>query len=139
MDTAAILIIAVSVAIWGSGRRFYFRPFEKKYLIGAMGIVIFWIASNDAFISNLLVQILICVGYFPTIQNLITAKRNTESFFAWSVTLAACMVALYPAIFGGNLLSVVYAGRAIVMVSAVLCLMLFYRIKDNNGKKRLGI
>jgi len=129
VDVIVILIITSSIIVWGNTSGVLFKSFEKKYLVGAGGIVFFWIVSNDAFISNLLLQILIFIGYFPTIQNLMTEKRNTESFSAWGCVLLAAIVALYPAIIGGNILAFVYVGRTIVMVSIVLILMIFYNLK----------
>ncbi len=129
IDVMVSLLITFSIVIWGKTLKTHFKPFEKKYLISAGGIVLFWIISKDAFTSNLLVQLLIFIGYFPTIQNLVTKKKNTESLSAWGLVLIATIIALYPAIVGGNLLAVIYVGRTVVMVNVVLCIMLFYHFK----------
>jgi len=132
-DVFTVSIIVFSIVIFGN-ISVTFKTFEKKYLIGASGIILFWVLSKNSFTSNLLVQIIMVIGYFPTIQNLIKEKRNTESFSAWILVLLAGIIALYPAINGGNLLAVIYASRNISMAGILLGLMFFYhyRIKTNN-------
>ena len=121
-DAIACLMIVIAMVAFGkSGLKF--KPFERYYLLGSSFIVLFWVLSNNAFHTNLLVQCLIFLGYFPTFQSLITSKETTESFSAWGLNLSAGIISLYPAIKGGNLLSTVYSIRTIVMVSLVLIIM----------------
>lgn len=135
VDLVAALTIASSVMLWGNVSGIRFKPFEKKYLIGAGAIVVFWIISKNAFISNLLVQILLIIGYIPTIQNLITEKRNTESFSAWLAMLAAGVIALYPAIVGGNTLAIIYTSRSTFVVSVILTFMTFYHVRTSQKRR----
>ena len=133
IDVVVSFIIVLSIMIWEKNLKLSFKPFEKKYLLVAIGIIIFWAISKDAFVSNLLVQVLLTIGYLPTMQNLIKEKRNVESFIAWSLGLTAGFLALYPAIAGGNILATIYSLRTIVLIGIVLGLMSFYR---KNAKKR---
>jgi len=134
-DVIATFIIVLSIITWEHTYKIQFKPFEKKYLVGAAGIASFWFISSwfissSAFLSNLLVQVLIFVGYFPTIQNLLVERRNTESFSVWSFVLLAAVIALYPAIVGGNILAAIYVGRTIIMVSIVLTIMSFFSFRQ---------
>ncbi|MGD9129528.1 MAG: hypothetical protein PVJ09_03520 [Candidatus Woesebacteria bacterium] len=123
-DVVNLLIITMAT-LAVSRNKLMIRPFEKWYFLGMVIISLFWIFSKDPFISNLLIQGLIWVGYFPTIHKLITEKSNTESFLTWGGVLLAGLLALIPA--SDNLLSLIYAGRTVIMVSIILSLMLQYK------------
>lgn len=115
-----ILIIIVISA----GFKMQFQTFEKYYLTGAGVIVLFWIVSRSAFITNLLMQLLITIGCFSTIQSLLYANENHESFIFWGLVLVAASLSLYPAAVDGNLLAVIYSIRSIVILCVILSLML---------------
>jgi hypothetical protein len=125
-----ILIATVRAA----GLKLTFQTFEKYYLTGAGCIVLFWIISRDAFLTNLLMQILITIGCSSTIQSLLYAKENHESFIFWGLGLIAVTLSLYPAAVDGNLLAVLYSLRSIVIVSVILSLMI--RLPRNTRAKR---
>ena len=107
-----------------------FKPFEKYYLFTASMVVIFWFFTHNAFISNLLIQGLILVAFFPTAQNMITSKENTESFTLWTVELLASAISLYPAMVDGNLLSTIYSFRCCAEISVLLLIMRHYHLKN---------
>jgi hypothetical protein len=125
-----ILIVTVRTA----GFKLTFQTFEKYYLIGAGCIVLFWIISRDAFLTNLLMQVLLTIGCSSTIQSLLYAKENHESFIFWGLGLIAVTLSLYPAAVDGNLLAVLYSLRSIVIVCVILSLML--RLHRNTRTKR---
>lgn len=123
-DVLVVALVILATLRWSS-LHMMFRPFEKWYLLGAGVIVLFWVSSGDSFTSNLMVQMLIFIGYFPTIHKLVAEKENTESYSSWGLALLAVTIACYPAMVGGNTLATVYALRSVVMVSVVLSLMLW--------------
>lgn len=125
-----ILIVTVRAA----GCKLTFQAFEKYYLTGAGCIVLFWIISRDAFLTNLLMQGLLTIGCSSTIQSLLYAKENHESFIFWSLGLIAVTLSLYPAAVDGNLLAVLYSLRSIVIVGVILSLML--RLHRHTRAKR---
>jgi uncharacterized membrane protein HdeD (DUF308 family) len=86
-------------------------------------IVLFWLLSRSAFITNLLMQLLITVGCCATIQRLLYASENHESFLYWGLVLVAATLSLYPAAVGGNVLALIYSIRSIVIVCVILSLM----------------
>lgn len=129
MDVASVAIILLATIIWGD-RGLTFKPFEKWYLLGIGVIVVYGLWSGNAWQSNIFTQVLIGLGYIPTIQNLVTEKRNTESFTAWGCGIAAGLVGLYPAVVDGNTLAMVYAGRTIVLVSGIMLVMAYYTCRQ---------
>lgn len=100
-----------------------FHPFEKWYILASGVIVFFWMVSRSAFISNLLIQLLIVISYLPTIQKLIHEKKNSESLSAWGINLFASFASLVPSFASANILSVLYVFRSILMTSIVMSLI----------------
>jgi hypothetical protein len=134
MDTVAIVIIIISTLLWGK-RSKYFKAFEKWYLVSILLIGIYGIVSKNTFNSNLLTQLVIAIGYFPTIQNLIKEKRNTESFTAWGLAYAAGIISLYPALLSNSFLATIYSIRTIVLTSIILFLMSYFKFQLLGEKK----
>ena len=84
--------------------------------------------------SNVLSQILLSIGYAPTIHNLIKQKRNTESLIGWSCSIIAASIALYPAIVGGNTLAIIYVSRALFFSFLLIGFMIYYEIRSSIAK-----
>ena len=126
IDVVVVLLVLISILIWGN-HTIRFKKFEKWYLSGVCIIVVYGILTGDAWRSNIFTQILIAIGYFPTIQNLTVEKKSTESVSSWSISLTAGILGLYPAIIDGNTLAIVYSVRTIVLVSI---LIIFVKIKN---------
>jgi hypothetical protein len=129
MDVAVVVVVLVATLIWSRGD-IRFKSFEKWYLGGIAMIVAYGILSGDAWGSNIFTQILISVGYIPTAQNLLTEKRNTESFSGWGLGLLAGLIAIYPSIADGNALAALYAIRTVVMTSSILGIMAYYEFRQ---------
>ncbi|MEK7120651.1 MAG: hypothetical protein AAB840_01005 [Patescibacteria group bacterium] len=129
VDAVSVLVILIAIIVWGK-KEVRFKPFEKWYLGGVGMIVLYGLTTGDAWSSNVFTQVLIALGYFPTIQNLVVSKRNTESFTTWSFSLIAGIFALYPAVVDGNVLAVVYSLRSIVCIMTLLSLMAYYELRQ---------
>jgi uncharacterized membrane protein HdeD (DUF308 family) len=111
------------VTVLSAGGRWQWQTFEKYYLIAAGVIVVGWILSRNAFITNVLMQLLLTGGCAATIQRLLSAHENPESFLFWGLVLVAATLSLYPAAVEGNLLALIYSIRSIVIVGVILSLM----------------
>mgnify|MGYP001584671529 CR=1 FL=1 len=133
MDVVMVAMILLATLMWGK-RDVRFKPFEKWYLAGIVAIVGYGLLSGDAWGSNIFTQVLISIGYIPTAQNLLTEKRNTESFTTWSLGIVAGIIALYPAISDGNSLAVLYAIRTIVLVSSIIAIMAYYELRSRRSR-----
>jgi CDP-diglyceride synthetase len=133
MDVVAVTVILIATIIWGQ-RAVRFKPFEKWYLVGIAAIVTYGLLSGDAWASNVFTQVLISVGYIPTIQNLLTEKRNVESFTGWGCAVVAGLIALYPAIVDGNSLAILYALRTVVFVSGIMSVMVYYELRSKERR-----
>jgi len=132
LDVVGTATIVLAIIIWGKhGMRF--RPFEKWYLGGVGAIIAYGLLSGNAWTSNVFTQVLISVGYFPTIQNLLTEKRNTESFTAWGLNALAGLIALYPAIVNGNSLAILYSVRSIISILVLLTIMIYYEVHSKRA------
>ena len=124
LTDALVCWFILIVTVMSAGLKMQFQTFEKYYLTGAGVIVLFWIVSQSAFITNLLMQLLITIGCSSTIQSLLYANENHESFIFWGLVLVAASLSLYPAAVDGNLLAVIYSIRSIVILCVILSLML---------------
>jgi len=124
LTDALVCWFILIVTVMSAGLKMQFQTFEKYYLTGAGVIVLFWIVSRSAFITNLLMQLLITIGCSSTIQSLLYANENHESFIFWGLVLVAASLSLYPAAVDGNLLAVIYSIRSIIILCVILSLML---------------
>ena len=123
LTDALVCWFILIVTVISAGLKMQLQTFEKYYLTGAGVIVLFWIVSRNAFVTNLLMQLLITIGCFSTIQSLLYADENHESFIFWGLVLVAASLSLYPAAVDGNLLAVIYSIRSIVILCVILSLM----------------
>ncbi|HNW71864.1 MAG TPA: hypothetical protein PKK70_02990 [Candidatus Paceibacterota bacterium] len=134
IDLLNVVVVTIAIILWGK-RSLHLKPFEKWYLV-AVGLIIFYgIITGDAWSSNILTQVLISVGYFPTIHGLLKSRVNTESFIGWGINLLVSFFALYPASVNGNLLAIIYATRAAVLISVLLIIMVYCELTK---KKKLA-
>jgi hypothetical protein len=119
--TDLILVVSVSIAIliWGdiSTR---FNRFDVGCLIAVIGILVFWLISNNHIITNYAVQSIIVISYFPVLGRMIKQKKNTEAFSVWIMMLLAAGISLFAS---KGWLASVYAIRAVVCTGALLLLM----------------
>jgi len=129
MDVVGAGMVFMATLLWGE-RGMRIKPFERWYLAGIVGALILWFLTGNALSANLITQTLIVIGYAPTLHNIITTKKNTESFTGWGLVFLACVIALYPAFSNGNMLAEVYAVRAVTSVLIVLSLMTYYELRN---------
>jgi hypothetical protein len=124
VDLILVWIILVGIFLFGENNSFLFRPFEIGCLVASGIILLFWVLSKKHLLSNLLLQVIMTVAYFPTIYNLWYATKNTESFSVWCVWLVGGLASLVIAVLKKDTLGIVYSSRAFVLVLIILILML---------------
>jgi hypothetical protein len=132
--TDVVSLLVIIAAILFSARyepeRRRLKRFDWWCLAGAVLIVTLWVATGSSVSANLLLQVLMCVGYFPTLQHLFVEKRNTEPFDVWGVSLGLAALALIPSIIAWDALAIVYAGRATLSVMVTLAVMWHFHRRE---------
>lgn len=126
-DFFGCLLILATTLIYSQKSKISFKSFEKYYLVGALICVLFWIISDNPFQTNLLVQTLIIIGYIPTIHNILSSKKSSESKLIWTIWGIGAFLSLYPAIEKQNILAIVYSLRATTM--CLLIIFLTYKFQ----------
>ena len=127
-DVAVVIVILVSIIIWGD-KTTRLKRFEKWYLGGIGIVIVYGFVSGDAWSSNVFTQLIIGIGYIPTIQNLVKIKRNVESYVGWGCGAIAGFIALSPAIMDGNSLAILYSTRTIILTLSIISLMIYYKLR----------
>lgn len=131
LNTADLfLTIFVTILIFIVGdKSTKFNKFDLVCL-GFVGIiVIFWIITQNHLVTNLGIQLILIIAYFPVVKRMLTAKENTESFFIWILLMIAPFISL---VSSKGALATVYAVRAILCTGLLLLLM--FRIETQNRK-----
>ncbi|OFX23638.1 MAG: hypothetical protein A2041_11555 [Bacteroidetes bacterium GWA2_31_9b] len=119
--TDIILVTTVSVFIFIFGdKSSKFNKFDLGCLIAVLIIVVFWLFSKNHLVTNLFIQIILVISYFPVISRLFKSKENTEPFSVWIGMMLAPVFALLSS---KGLLATIYSVRAIICVLLLLLLM----------------
>lgn len=131
--TDLFYVVTVSVAIICFGEKSSgFTRFDKGCLIGVLIISVFWLFTKDHLVTNILMQAILIIAYFPVVMRLITLKENTEPFIVWIGMLIAPSLALLST---KGMLATIYSLRAIICVSVLLILMLRIEILNKRRNK----
>ena len=101
--------------------------FDIGCLAASAAILILWAATHSAIAANLLIQLVMVAAYMPTFFRLFSARRNTESFVTWGLTLAVASLFLVPTLRHRDWLAVAYVGRAIGCVMAIIAAMIYFQ------------
>ena len=128
LNTADLFFVAsvtLSIVIFGDTHS-RFNRFDKGCLIVVGGILLFWVFTQNHFVTNILVQGILVVAYFPVVNRMLTSGENHESYLIWGGMLLAAVLAL-PVSEGS--LALIYTTRAVISILALLGLMLFTDLK----------
>jgi len=131
VDVVYVITISIAIAIFGDNSSKMTR-FDKGCLLIVILIVIFWIFTKNHFITNILIQSILVIAYFPVIKRLIETRENNEPFLIWIGMLIAPVFSLMSS---KGFLATVYSVRAIVCVGLLLLLMLWIDITDKKRRK----
>ncbi len=100
-----------------------FDRFDRFFFLLAGTIVIFWAISKDAAWANYFSQGLITLGYWPTIKKARKERKKNEPYKSWILFLTSATIAAYPAWMNGNMLSLVYSVRTMLVIPTMLFLI----------------
>ena len=128
LNTADLFFVAsvtLSILIFGDAHS-RFNRFDKGCLIVVAGILVFWLFTQNHYVTNILVQGILVVAYFPVVNRMVTSGENHESYLIWGGMLLAGFLAI--PISEGSL-AFIYITRTIVSIVGLLGLMLYVDLK----------
>ncbi len=114
----------VSLALLWVRSPFAQNAVQKFCLLSVLGTLVYYYMSKKAFRTNIAINIVMGLGYVPTLYHLWTATRNSESFVLWGVMGVVTGIAWSIPLRQRNWLAATYAGRSCVLTLSVLVLML---------------
>jgi hypothetical protein len=117
--------VTLSIVIFGDTHS-RFNRFDMGCLVVVAGIVVFGLLTHNHFVTNLLVQGILVVAYFPVVNRMLSSGENHESYLIWGGMLLAAVLAL--PVSAGNL-ALIYSARAVISILALMGLMLFTDLK----------
>ena len=112
--------VCIAILLFGD-RSSKFTGFDRSCLAAVMIIALFWIFTRNHWLTNILMQAVLVIAYFPVVKRLLDSKENTEPFSVWIGMLIAPIFALLSS---KGILATIYSVRAIICVSLLLLLML---------------
>lgn len=130
VDLIYVVTVCVAIFLFGD-KSSKFTRFDIGCLSAVMIIVLFWIFTQNHRLTNILMQVILVIAYFPVVKRLIDSRENTEPFSVWIGMLLAPCIAL---ISSKGTLATIYSVRAIFCVSILLLLMLrikLLKLKNN--------
>ncbi len=131
VDLLYVFTVTIAIAFLGDNSSRLTR-FDKGCLLVVLVIVIFWVFTQNHFITNLLIQTILVIAYFPVIKRILESGENSEPFLIWIGMLVAPVFSLLSS---KGLLATVYSVRAIICVGLLLLLMLWTDISEKKRKR----
>jgi hypothetical protein len=132
VDLIYVVTISVAILLFGD-KSSKFTRFDTGCLVAVLVIVVFWIFTRNHKLTNILMQAVLVIAYFPVVKRLIDSKENTEPFSVWIGMLLAPSLAL---ISSRGILAKIYSVRAIICISILLLLMLRVEIINKRRKQQ---
>jgi hypothetical protein len=129
VDLVYVVTICLAIVIFGD-KSSKLTMFDIGCLATVLIIVVFWFFTQNHRVTNLLMQTILVIAYFPVVKRLLDSKENTEPFSVWIGMLLAPMIALLSS---RGTLATIYSVRAIICVGLLLLLML--RIEILNKRR----
>lgn len=127
-DLILVLTVSIAIAIWGD-KSSKFTKFDTGCLIAVITAILFWAITQNHLITNLSIQLIMVVSYFPVVKRLFESKENTEPFSVWIMMM---LVPVFSLLSSKGLLATIYSVRAIVCVGILLILMLRVQMLSKN-------
>lgn len=124
VDTIDITIVFLGILVLGKTINLNFNQFEIGCLVASGIVFIFWRLRGLHEFSNMSIQVIMTIAYFPTLYKLWYAPENSESFVMWTGVVITSLFSLVPAIMDRDKLAVIYASRAGVLATVIILLMI---------------
>lgn len=126
-DLILVVTVSIAIAIWGD-KTSKFTKFDTGCLIAVIVAIAFWAITQNHLITNLSIQMIMVVSYFPVVKRLFETKENTEPFSVWILMM---LVPLFSLLSSKGLLATIYSVRAIICVALLLLLMVRIELLKN--------
>lgn len=117
--------VVIAILLYGD-KSSRFSKFDLLCLGLVALIMLFWFFSGAHYITNMLIQAILVIAYFPVIDRMIKTKKNTESFTGWIGMLLAAIFSLFSV---EGTLAWIYSLRAIISITLLMGLMLYFQRK----------
>ena len=109
-----------------------FKAFDLLCLGLVLLITAYWFISKQHFITNLAIQLILVIAYFPVFHRLFKTKVNTESFSLWLIMLVVSSLAV---INSEGQLAFIYSMRAVISILVLLSVMKFIQLRYNTNSQ----
>lgn len=123
-DIILVFAVIIVVVFFCNNVRFSMNLFEVICLLLSIVILIFWRITKTHELSNIFIQIIMVIAYFPTFYHLWTVSGTSESIVAWSISWLAALSGVVTGLFGKDKLAIIYSGRSLLMITILLILIL---------------
>jgi hypothetical protein len=120
VDLIYVVTVCIAIFLFGD-KSSKFTRFDRGCLIAVLIILLFWVFTRNHWVTNIMMQLILVIAYFPVVKRLIDSRENTEPFSVWIGMLLAPSIAL---ISSRGTLATIYSVRAIFCVGTLLLLML---------------
>ena len=109
-DLLFVSAVTVSIILFGDHTT-RFNRFDL-FCLGAVAMIIaFWLITRKHLITNLLVQGILVIAYFPVVNRMLRTGENHESYLIWGGMLLTALLALLSV---DGELALIYTLRAVV-------------------------
>lgn len=130
-DLFFVSSVTISILLFGDSST-RFNRFDIGCLLVVVLILVFWLFTQNHLITNLLVQGILVIAYFPVVSRMLNTKVNNESYIIWGGMLLAAGLAL---ISSKGELANIYSARAVISILLLMSLMFWIDRKYATVKK----
>ncbi|KAF5069375.1 hypothetical protein DSECCO2_233630 [anaerobic digester metagenome] len=129
-DLLFVSAVAVSIFLFGDHTT-RFNRFDL-FCLGAVALIIaFWLITRNHLITNLLVQGILVIAYFPVVNRMLRTGENHESYLIWGGMLLTALLALLSV---DGELALIYTLRAVVSITLLMALMYYTDRRKKQGE-----
>jgi len=129
LDLFLTIFVTIAILVLGD-KSTWFNKFDLGCLIAVLVIVLFWFVSKNHWATNISVQLILVIAYFPVVRRMLKAKENTEPFSVW---IALMLAPIFSLLTSKGELAAVYAIRAIACTGLLLALMIRIELKKKKA------
>ncbi|HPF64604.1 MAG: hypothetical protein M9926_09545 [Lentimicrobium sp.] len=120
-DLVFVSAVTVSILLFGDHTT-RFNRFDL-FCLGAVTLIIaFWLITQNHLITNLLVQGILVIAYFPVVNRMLHTGENHESYLIWGGMLLTALLALLSV---DGELALIYTLRAVISILLLIGLMYY--------------